>query len=171
MTCHQRMSFYIPLAWGCFILEFKLERARFDAQLTCTCLSLTVLFLICLSCGYYSSFSQYMQLSSSSDLGPIYVHIYTNTIIQFMNFFLLSQYTFAGGGGVFDHTPLEPGSGATFRESIVLGSFEGGQQAVKQAISELRPLFSPDSYNILVKNCNHFADALCRQLLKRSIPG
>jgi len=82
-----------------------------------------------------------------------------------------TEYTFAGGAGIFDHTPLEPGDNVVFRESIELGSFEGGQQVLKQAVSELGPLFSPDSYNILIKNCNHFSSALCEKLLKKNIPG
>ena len=76
-----------------------------------------------------------------------------------------SEYTFAGGAGIFDHTPGEPGAGARFREAIDLGMFEGGAPALSAALSDLRPHFQPDSYNILTRNCNHLSDALCRRLL------
>lgn len=58
-----------------------------------------------------------------------------------------------------------------FRESIEMGSFEGDPRAVDAAISELRPVFGPDMYNIMTNNCNHLSDALCRHLLQKPIPG
>ena len=82
-----------------------------------------------------------------------------------------SEYTFAGGAGIFDHTPGQPGAGARFREAIELGMFEGGAPALNAALSDLRPHFQPDAYNILTKNCNHLSDALSRRLLNgRPIP-
>ena len=83
------------------------------------------------------------------------------------------EYTFAGGGGIFDHSPLEPGGPAVFREGVVIGVFEGGSNAVDDAVRQLKNSgqFGPNDYNIMTMNCNHFADALCRQLLGRGIPG
>ncbi len=80
------------------------------------------------------------------------------------------EYSFASGGGVFDSTPKEA-PGATFRESIELGSFEGGSAEVSSAISDIRDEFGPDRYNLIRRNCNHFANALVWRLLKRTIPG
>lgn len=80
------------------------------------------------------------------------------------------EYTFAGGAGIFDTTPRDA-PGARFRESITLGTFEGGQGALSRALDELKPFFDPSSYNVITKNCNHFSDALSRQLLDTPIPG
>mmetsp|Transcript_15982 Transcript_15982/g.24156 ORF Transcript_15982/g.24156 Transcript_15982/m.24156 type:complete len:244 (+) Transcript_15982:67-798(+) len=80
------------------------------------------------------------------------------------------EYSFASGGGVFDSTPKEA-PGAKFRESIELGSFEGGSAEVSSAISDLREDFGPDRYNLIKRNCNHFANALVWRLLRRTIPG
>jgi len=60
--------------------------------------------------------------------------------------------------------------GATFRESLKLGSFGGGSSEVQSAISKLRSDFEPDAYNLINKNCNHFAEALIRILLRKQIP-
>ena len=80
------------------------------------------------------------------------------------------EYTFAGGGGIHDTTPRDA-PGATFREAIVVGTFDGGQPRLRECIEKLRPEFAPESYNIVTKNCNHFADALCRELLSKRAPG
>ena len=80
------------------------------------------------------------------------------------------EYSFASGGGVFDSTPKEA-PGARFRESIELGSFEGGSAELSSAISDLREEFGPDRYNLIKRNCNHFANALVWRLLRRTIPG
>ena len=74
------------------------------------------------------------------------------------------EYTFAGGAGIHDTTPRDA-PGATFREAVAVGTFDGGQPRLRECLEKLRPEFAPESYNIVTKNCNHFADALCRELL------
>ena len=44
------------------------------------------------------------------------------------------EYSFASGGGIFDSSPKEA-PGAKFRESIELGSFDGGSSELNSAIS------------------------------------
>jgi hypothetical protein len=44
-----------------------------------------------------------------------------------------SEYSFASGGGVFESTPKEA-PGAKFRESLDVGSFEGGSAAFKKVL-------------------------------------
>ena len=80
-----------------------------------------------------------------------------------------SEYSFASGAGIFDNTP-QHAPGARFREHIEMGSFEGGQAELKQALDDLRDQFSPDDYNLIRKNCNHFAAALCWRLLQKPLP-
>ena len=44
------------------------------------------------------------------------------------------EYSFASGGGIFDTTPKEA-PGATFREALELGSFDGGSSELQSALS------------------------------------
>jgi len=80
------------------------------------------------------------------------------------------EYSFASGGGIFDSTPKDA-PGAIYRESIELGSFDGGSGELQSAISDLREEFGPDQYNLIRRNCNHFANSLVWKLLGRTIPG
>ena len=57
-----------------------------------------------------------------------------------------------------------------FRESIEMGTYEGTSRQLDSIIDELRTEFSSSAYNILTKNCNHFADALVRRLVNKQIP-
>lgn len=81
-----------------------------------------------------------------------------------------SEYSFGGGGGIFENTPKEA-NGAKFRESIDMGSYDGGSSELQRCISDLRDEFGPDSYNLVQRNCNHFANALCWALLRKTLPG
>jgi hypothetical protein len=81
-----------------------------------------------------------------------------------------SEYSFASGAGIFESSP-KFAPGARFREQIDLGSFDGGQAELKKAISILRDDFGPDDYNLIRKNCNHFANALVRKLMNKAMPG
>lgn len=81
-----------------------------------------------------------------------------------------SEYSFASGAGIFESSP-KFAPGARFREQIDLGSFDGGQAELKKALSVLRDDFGPDDYNLIRKNCNHFANALIRKLMNKPMPG
>lgn len=80
-----------------------------------------------------------------------------------------SEYSFASGAGVFENTPKEA-PGALYRETIELGAFDGGQAELKLALEDVKRNFGPDDYNLIRKNCNHFANALVWKLLGRQIP-
>lgn len=81
---------------------------------------------------------------------------------------LLSLYYFTAG--IFDATPKEA-PGAKFREQILMGVLDGGQAEIKKALDELKDSFGPNDYNIIRKNCNHFASAFCRKLVGVPVPG
>jgi len=81
-----------------------------------------------------------------------------------------TEWSFASGGGIFESTP-KFAPGARFREQIEIGGFEGGQSELNKAISELRNDYGPNDYNLIRKNCNHFANALCWKLLRKTLPG
>lgn len=80
-----------------------------------------------------------------------------------------SEYSFASGAGVFDQSPREVPN-ARYRETFELGVFDGGQAEFKVALSEVKQKFLPDEYDLIRKNCNHFANALVWRLLGRQIP-
>lgn len=80
-----------------------------------------------------------------------------------------TEYSFASGGGIFESSPKEA-PGAKFRVALELGSYDGGQAELQKAISALRDDFGPDDYNLIRRNCNHFANALSYRLLHKGIP-
>jgi len=81
-----------------------------------------------------------------------------------------SEYSFASGAGVFEQATPREAPGALYRETLELGVFDGGQKEFKVALAEVRHDFGPDDYNLIRKNCNHFANALVWKLLGRQIP-
>jgi deubiquitinase DESI2 len=81
-----------------------------------------------------------------------------------------SEYSFASNAGVFEATPKEA-PGAKFRDQILMGVMDGGQMELKKALDDLRDAFGPNDYNIIRKNCNHFANAMVYRLLGKEIPG
>lgn len=51
-----------------------------------------------------------------------------------------------------------------------MGAFDGGQAELTRALDDLRDDFPADEYNLIRKNCNHFAAALCWKLLRKRVP-
>lgn len=51
-----------------------------------------------------------------------------------------------------------------------MGSFSGEPGTLERAMDNLRDDFGPNSYNVLTRNCNTFASALCEELLGKPIP-
>eukprot|EP01066_Platyproteum_vivax_P011473 Platyproteum_vivax@DN5212_c0_g1_i2.p1 len=80
-----------------------------------------------------------------------------------------SEYSFAQGAGIYTIEPLSAPDGR-FRETIDMGECDLTEREVVSAIDSLRPHFQGTSYSLILKNCNHFSDALCKQLLNKSIP-
>ena len=79
------------------------------------------------------------------------------------------EYTFAKGG-VFYTNPKEVPPPAKFRESIEMGTVNMNQSDLDYLLDELRLEFKGDDYHILLRNCNHFADAFIQKLLQKDIP-
>jgi len=61
------------------------------------------------------------------------------------------------------------GISCKFREAIVVGN-AGSLEEVKAVVEELRLTWHASSYDLLVKNCNHFSDELCLRLTGTHIP-
>lgn len=80
------------------------------------------------------------------------------------------EYTFSGGSGVFYHDPKDVPGEATFRESIEMGTYTGTSMALDKILDNLKSQFPGDSYNVVLKNCNHFSDAFVFAMLNTRIP-
>ena len=50
------------------------------------------------------------------------------------------------------------------RSRKVIGVFHGAPEAFERILDDLRQSFTPDAYDILQCNCNHFTQALCQSL-------
>jgi deubiquitinase DESI2 len=82
-----------------------------------------------------------------------------------------TEFSFASGAGVFEGQPKDVPN-AKFREQIEMGLYDGTMAQINSIIQELRTTnFGPDDYNLVRRNCNHFANAFCWKLLKKQIPG
>eukprot|EP00462_Mataza_sp_D1_P021430 CAMPEP_0175147480 /NCGR_PEP_ID=MMETSP0087-20121206/16020_1 /TAXON_ID=136419 /ORGANISM="Unknown Unknown, Strain D1" /LENGTH=355 /DNA_ID=CAMNT_0016432683 /DNA_START=20 /DNA_END=1088 /DNA_ORIENTATION=+ len=81
-----------------------------------------------------------------------------------------TEYTFAGGSsnrtGVFSHRPKKNPDAAqwTFKETVDLGACDYSKKDVKEMIGYLSSQFAGNTYHLTSRNCNHFSEALCRQL-------
>lgn len=79
------------------------------------------------------------------------------------------EFSYASGAGVFSSAPRQV-PGATFRESINMGLFQGSSQEAHRLAYSLSSDFEGNTYNLFVKNCNTYANALCQLLVDKSIP-
>lgn len=60
------------------------------------------------------------------------------------------EYSFASGAGIFTLAPKEA-PGATYRESIAMGSYEGTSQDAQRLLESMRHDFQGHHYHILSK--------------------
>lgn len=78
-----------------------------------------------------------------------------------------TEYAFGGhndeGTGVFEVRP-RAAPGAEFRESIPLGDCVYSATEVREIVRAMGVAWPGAGYNLLTRNCNHFADQLCRRL-------
>nr|XP_018682274.1 PREDICTED: deSI-like protein At4g17486 isoform X4 [Musa acuminata subsp. malaccensis] len=72
--------------------------------------------------------------------------------------------------GVFE---VEPKScpGFIFRRSVWLGTTDMSRSEFRILIEDLAGKYHGDTYNLIIKNCNHFTDEVCMHLTGKSIPG
>ncbi|KAM3263737.1 DeSI-like protein [Capsicum baccatum] len=72
--------------------------------------------------------------------------------------------------GVFE---VEPRScpGFIFRRSVLLGSTDMSRSEVRSFMEHISEKYHGDSYHLIAKNCNHFADEVCSRLTGKPIPG
>ena len=78
------------------------------------------------------------------------------------------EYSFSASG-VCRTNPKLPEFGE-FKESIVIGSFQGLDFLNSTVASLAASDFLPGTYNVVNKNCNNFSNALCVSLCNNPIP-
>mmetsp|Transcript_16088 Transcript_16088/g.18215 ORF Transcript_16088/g.18215 Transcript_16088/m.18215 type:complete len:139 (-) Transcript_16088:138-554(-) len=71
------------------------------------------------------------------------------------------EYAFSNAGILY-HKPGQVSEECTFHDTFELGELR--QQDVNGAINKLRKEFTPGSYDLVKKNCNHFTEALADAL-------
>eukprot|EP00741_Cyanophora_paradoxa_P020814 tig00021312_g20093.t1 len=84
------------------------------------------------------------------------------------------EYSFGGHEysftGVFDVPPRHAPQ-AIFRESVLMGECDKSPMEVKQIIERLAQEYPGNTYSLVARNCNHFANDLCSKLVGKGIPG
>jgi hypothetical protein len=85
-----------------------------------------------------------------------------------------TEYCFGGhedsSTGVFQIEP-RTAPDARFRQAIAIGTCTLGPRRIQSVLDTLASRWTGDSYNLLARNCNHYADALCVELTGNHIPG
>jgi hypothetical protein len=80
------------------------------------------------------------------------------------------EYMFSAVDGVTETPPCVEPPDCTFRESKLMGHTALSAEEVLAVVDRFRETWTNDTYDVLLRNCNHFTDALCRELLGSGIP-
>ncbi|KNC45902.1 ethylene-responsive element-binding protein [Thecamonas trahens ATCC 50062] len=83
---------------------------------------------------------------------------------------------YAYGGHEFESSGIftvSPGTapGCELRTSILLGATRLDNTEIRRLVDDMGREFLGSEYNLLSRNCNHFADAFARRLIGQGIPG
>ena len=80
------------------------------------------------------------------------------------------EYVFGGGNTSFSGVTVQrpkvppPGSGWTFYQTVEIAPCRFSRDDAMRAIQDLRSEFPASGYDLMARNCNHFAEALCQKL-------
>ncbi|GFR48623.1 hypothetical protein Agub_g10537 [Astrephomene gubernaculifera] len=72
--------------------------------------------------------------------------------------------------GVFATNPRDAPGQVIFRESIPMGETELSQQEIHHLVQRMGNEYKGNNYHLLQRNCNHFANDLCTQLVGKEAP-
>lgn len=72
--------------------------------------------------------------------------------------------------GVFEVEPKHC-PGFTYRRSVHLGTTSLNSVEFRSFIEQCADEYYGDTYHLIIKNCNHFSDDVCRRLTGKPIPG
>jgi hypothetical protein len=75
------------------------------------------------------------------------------------------------GTGVWEQEPRQEILGNKFREQIYVGICKKSDFEISSIIAEMKNEYQANTYHIIDRNCNHFADDLCMRLCGKHIPG
>jgi deubiquitinase DESI2 len=111
---------------------------------------------------------------------PVYLNIYD---ISSLNGFLhpvgiglyhtgieINGVEYMYGMGISEVVPRQDIEFAKFRESIEIGRVKLFNKEIRNRIYDLLPEFNSKDYNPVLRNCNHFSNAICQILLNKDIP-
>lgn len=83
------------------------------------------------------------------------------------------EYAFGGHAypstGIFTVLPKNA-PGAKFKETVEIGRTHLTESQVIELIDDMSQLWAGNSYNLLSRNCNHFASDLCERLTGKAAP-
>ncbi|KAH7427705.1 hypothetical protein KP509_10G055800 [Ceratopteris richardii] len=71
--------------------------------------------------------------------------------------------------GIFEVEPRQC-PGFKFRKSITVGFVWMGAEKFREFVEQLAAEYTGNSYNLLLKNCNHFCDDVCIRVVNEHIP-
>jgi len=80
------------------------------------------------------------------------------------------EYTFAANRGIVKSPSRHEGvpRGATFKESIALGSNSKSRGEINAIVKKLEQFFTPTAYHLVHRNCNHFSETFATALIMES---
>lgn len=73
------------------------------------------------------------------------------------------------GGGICDDLPNQTPYAKPVKV-MDLGTTEIPQELFEEYLKDLRPKYTPESYDLFEKNCNNFSDEICQFLTGTGIP-
>lgn len=107
------------------------------------------------------------KISSGSFIDKLGFSIF-HTAIEYDNTEFAFGYTSRENfSGVYDIKPMSFDDG-TFVESIIIGYCTRRNYFNK--LEKLKTFYLGNSYNLLLKNCNHFTNDFCKSLFEKEIP-
>jgi hypothetical protein len=71
--------------------------------------------------------------------------------------------------GVFSISPRSA-EGCKFRQAILMGTTTAPHREIRAVLDRLTEKFWGPTYHIVARNCNHFSDEFCRELLGVPVP-
>lgn len=85
-----------------------------------------------------------------------------------------AEYAYGGHdleiSGIFHTEPKKPPGPVEFRVSIPMGVCRLSKTEVERLVDQMGQGYKGNTYHLLQKNCNHFSNAFCKELVGRRAP-
>mmetsp|Transcript_8240 Transcript_8240/g.9150 ORF Transcript_8240/g.9150 Transcript_8240/m.9150 type:complete len:204 (-) Transcript_8240:420-1031(-) len=79
------------------------------------------------------------------------------------------EYSYDETRGIYAAKPREV-KNAKLKKALYMGTANMKWPEVKNIVSELREQYDIDNYDLITRNCHHFCESLCQELVAMSIP-